>query len=49
MLIDPNGHTWLGKANQGYGWFEPINHYYDMLESTHNFVKVKRRHKSKEL
>lgn len=33
-LIDPNGHVWLGKAEQGFGWFDPVNHFYDMLEKT---------------
>ncbi|KAJ0174585.1 hypothetical protein K1T71_009693 [Dendrolimus kikuchii] len=49
MLTDPNGHTWLGKADPGYGWFEPVNHFYDMLEKTREPLKAKRRHKSKEL
>ncbi|KAH9630260.1 hypothetical protein HF086_012445 [Spodoptera exigua] len=33
-LIDPNGHIWLGKAEQGFAWFEPVNHFYDFLETT---------------
>ncbi|CAH2043842.1 unnamed protein product, partial [Iphiclides podalirius] len=33
-LVDPNGHTWLGKAEQGYCWYQPVNHYYDILEKT---------------
>ncbi|KPI96938.1 PREDICTED: phosphatidylinositol 4-phosphate 5-kinase 1-like [Papilio xuthus] len=32
-LIDPNGHTWLGKAEHGYCWFQPVNHLYVMLET----------------
>lgn len=34
VLTDPNGHLWLGKAETGYGWFEPVNHFYHMLEKT---------------
>ncbi|CAH0725680.1 unnamed protein product, partial [Brenthis ino] len=33
-LIDPNGQVWFGKAEQGFGWFDPVNHFYDMLEKT---------------
>lgn len=40
-LIDPNGHTWLGTAEQGFGWFDPVNHFYDMLEKTRE-SKMKR-------
>ncbi|XP_046969496.1 phosphatidylinositol 4-phosphate 5-kinase 2-like [Vanessa cardui] len=43
-LIDPNGHIWLGKADQGYGWFEPTNHYYDMLERSKE-SKIKKQRK----
>lgn len=43
-LTDPNGHVWLGKAEHGFGWFEPVNHFYELLETTH--TRVKRRHKS---
>ncbi|XP_075980711.1 uncharacterized protein LOC142979585 [Anticarsia gemmatalis] len=41
-LIDPNGHIWLGKAEQGYGWFEPVNHFFDMLESMREPSKIRR-------
>ncbi|KAJ8715125.1 hypothetical protein PYW08_005106 [Mythimna loreyi] len=44
VLTDPNGHIWLGKAELGYGWFEPVNHFYEMLETTQ--TRVKRRHKN---
>uniref|UniRef100_A0A2H1VBQ3 SFRICE_038107 n=1 Tax=Spodoptera frugiperda TaxID=7108 RepID=A0A2H1VBQ3_SPOFR len=33
-LTDPNGHLWLGKAELGFAWFEPVNHFYDFLETT---------------
>lgn len=33
-LYDPNGHKWLGKAEVGFAWFGPVNHYYDMLDKT---------------
>ncbi|XP_028170499.1 MORN repeat-containing protein 4-like isoform X1 [Ostrinia furnacalis] len=45
-LSDPNDHIWLGKAEQGYGWFEPVNHFYDMLEKTKDSGKSRRRLKS---
>ncbi|GBP40034.1 hypothetical protein EVAR_19162_1 [Eumeta japonica] len=31
VLRDPNGHLWKGKADLGYGWMEPTNHYYNIL------------------
>lgn len=31
-LTDPNGHVWLGTAEVGYCWFEPVNHFYKFLE-----------------
>ena len=43
VLTDPNGHTWLGKSELGFGWFEPVNHFYELLETTQ--TRVKRRHK----
>lgn len=46
-LTDPNGHTWLGRAEQGYGWFEPVNHFYTMLEKTRESGRIRRRHKIK--
>ncbi|KAJ8712387.1 hypothetical protein PYW07_005229 [Mythimna separata] len=39
VMTDPNGHIWLGKAEQGYGWFEPVNHFYEMLEPTQTKIK----------
>lgn len=33
-LYDPNGHKWLGKAEVGFAWLSPVNHYYDMLDKT---------------
>lgn len=47
-LTDPNGHTWLGRAEQGYGWFEPVNHFYTMLEKTRESGRIRRRHKHKD-
>ncbi|KAL4711495.1 hypothetical protein ACJJTC_000511 [Scirpophaga incertulas] len=44
-LSDPNGHVWLGKAQQGFAWFEARNHYFDMLPTTCDREKVKRHHK----
>ncbi|OWR51853.1 hypothetical protein KGM_200408 [Danaus plexippus plexippus] len=44
-LVDPNGHIWLGRAEQGFGWFDPVNHFYDMLEKTRE-NKVKKHRKS---
>ncbi|RVE49825.1 hypothetical protein evm_005555 [Chilo suppressalis] len=41
-LTDPNGHVWLGKADQGFGWLKPVNHFYDMLESTRESVKTRK-------
>ncbi|XP_045451218.1 phosphatidylinositol 4-phosphate 5-kinase 2-like [Melitaea cinxia] len=41
-LTDPNNHKWLGRAEQGYGWFEPVNHFYEYLEKTKE-SKVKKR------
>ncbi|KAG6445116.1 radial spoke head 1 homolog [Manduca sexta] len=46
-LTDPNGHTWMGRAEQGYGWVEPVNHFYEMLEKTRDSGRIKRRHKNK--
>ncbi|XP_026746488.1 phosphatidylinositol 4-phosphate 5-kinase 5-like [Trichoplusia ni] len=43
-LTDPNGHVWLGKADSGYGWFEPVNHFFEFLDTTRESTKVKRRH-----
>lgn len=48
VLTDPNGHTWLGRAEQGFGWFEPVNHFYTMLEKTRESDKIRRRHKNKD-
>lgn len=31
-LADPNGHEWLGTAEVGHCWFEPVNHFYRLLE-----------------
>lgn len=45
-LTDPNGHIWLGKAEQGYGWFEPVNHFYEFLETTRDQHRLRRRHKN---
>ncbi|XP_022823137.1 uncharacterized protein LOC111354089 [Spodoptera litura] len=42
-LTDPNGHIWLGKAELGFAWFEPVNHFYDFLE-TASATRSKRRH-----
>ncbi|XP_047526207.1 radial spoke head 1 homolog [Pieris napi] len=47
-LIDPNGHTWLGKADQGFGWFQPVNHFYEMLEKTRDF-RFRKHTKSKDI
>ncbi|XP_013189690.2 radial spoke head 1 homolog [Amyelois transitella] len=47
VMTDPNGHTWLATAERGYGWFEPVNHYYDMLEKTRDYGGLKRRSKKK--
>ncbi|CAG9788781.1 unnamed protein product [Diatraea saccharalis] len=44
-LTDPNGHIWLGKADQGFGWLKPVNHFYDMLEKTRDTGKVKKSNK----
>ncbi|CAG4956716.1 unnamed protein product [Parnassius apollo] len=44
-LTDPNGHIWLGKAEQGYCWLDPVNHYYDMLEKAKE-IRNKRQHKT---
>lgn len=46
-LIDPNGHAWLGNAQQGYCWFEPVNHFYEMLDKTSDVGRSKRRRKQK--
>ncbi|XP_072945038.1 uncharacterized protein [Epargyreus clarus] len=48
MLLDPNGHKWLGRAEQGYGWFQPVNHFYEMLEKTRE-SRIRRKHKIKDL
>uniref|UniRef100_A0A2A4KBC5 MORN repeat-containing protein 5 n=1 Tax=Heliothis virescens TaxID=7102 RepID=A0A2A4KBC5_HELVI len=46
-LTDPNGHTWLGTADQGFAWFEPVNHFYEFLETTRDpSNKLKKRHKN---
>lgn len=45
-LYDPNGHKWLGKAEAGFAWFTPVNHYYDMLENTSEVHKKGLRSKS---
>ncbi|PZC71767.1 uncharacterized protein LOC110382242 [Helicoverpa armigera] len=45
-LTDPNGHTWLGNADQGFAWFEPVNHYYEFLETTRDMSKIKKRHRN---
>ncbi|CAG4952311.1 unnamed protein product [Colias eurytheme] len=47
-LIDPNGHIWLGKAECGFAWFQPVNHYYEMLEATRD-AKSKKHRKSKDV
>lgn len=47
ILLDPNGHTWLGKAEHGYGWFEPVNHFYNILENTRESGRSKRRQSKK--
>lgn len=44
VLTDPNGHVWMGVAEQGFGWCEPVNHFYEMLETTQ--VRPKRHHKN---
>ncbi|CAB3234147.1 unnamed protein product [Arctia plantaginis] len=44
-LIDPNGHVWLGKAEQGYGWLSPVNHYFDMLEKSRDSSRTKKSKK----
>ncbi|CAK1555677.1 unnamed protein product [Leptosia nina] len=44
-LIDPNCHIWLGKAELGYAWLQPINHYYNMLEKTKESKARKRKSK----
>lgn len=44
VLTDPNGHTWLAKADQGFAWCTPVNHFYEMLETT--TTRTKRRHKN---
>ncbi|XP_059052714.1 radial spoke head 1 homolog isoform X2 [Achroia grisella] len=46
-LTDPNGHIWLGKAEQGYGMLDPVNHFYDFLEKTRDLGRIRRRHKNK--
>ncbi|XP_026756380.1 uncharacterized protein LOC113516199 [Galleria mellonella] len=48
-LTDPNGHTWLGNADQGYAWLEPVNHFYELLETTRDIGRIRRRHKNKDV
>ncbi|XP_068618067.1 MORN repeat-containing protein 4-like [Battus philenor] len=42
-LTDPNGHIWLGKAEHGFCWFQPVNHLYDMLEKIRD-TRIKSKH-----
>lgn len=44
-LTDPNGHVWLGKAEQGFGWFTPVNHFFEVLEKPRDPNKGKKRAK----
>ncbi|XP_049875729.1 uncharacterized protein LOC126373589 [Pectinophora gossypiella] len=45
-MTDPNGHQWLAKADVGFAWFEPVNHYYDMLERSRDVPKNKKKRKT---
>ncbi|XP_053610537.1 uncharacterized protein LOC128675264 [Plodia interpunctella] len=47
VLTDPNKHIWLASPELGYAWFEPVNHYYDMLESTRDYAGLRKRNKKK--
>ncbi|KAM3965765.1 uncharacterized protein ACR2FA_000091 [Aphomia sociella] len=48
-LTDPNGHKWLGRAEQGYGWLDRVNHFYELLETTRDISRIRRRHKNKDV
>ncbi|XP_045775216.1 MORN repeat-containing protein 4-like [Maniola jurtina] len=41
-LTDPNGHQWLGKADQGFAWLDPVNHFYEMLERSRDLKRLRR-------
>ncbi|GBP40035.1 hypothetical protein EVAR_19163_1 [Eumeta japonica] len=41
-FTDPNGHAWLGKADVGFGWLEPSNHYYRYLNGENSAGKILR-------
>lgn len=45
-LIDPNGHKWIGKAEQGYAWLDPVNHFYEMLDHTSRTKDLKKSRRS---
>lgn len=47
-LVDPNGHVWLGKAEQGFGWLSPVNHYFEMLEKSRDPSRTKKSKKSEQ-
>ncbi|XP_023937148.2 uncharacterized protein LOC112045266 [Bicyclus anynana] len=38
-LVDPNGHEWVGKADNGFAWLDPVNHFYEMLERSRDLKK----------
>ncbi|KAJ2945695.1 hypothetical protein O0L34_g535 [Tuta absoluta] len=42
-LTDPNGHHWHAKAEHGFACFEPVNHYYDMLDSVIDKAEIRKR------
>ncbi|CAH2229971.1 radial spoke head 1 homolog [Pararge aegeria] len=41
-LTDPNGHKWMGKAEQGFAWLDPVNHFYEMLERSKEVKRYRR-------